>query len=153
MGRAAHVADLALASLAKPEAQEVDIVAADVDDIDRQGADHIAVGHLYRRAQDAKLVVAPASRNLDLVCLLVVVAGMSELESKVAVVRHQKQTFAILVEPAYRHDALGDLSAYEVGDSPAAERIGHRREHADRLVEHYRALALGGGEATSVDRY
>ena len=47
--------------------------------------------------------------------------------------------------------ALGDLATHDVCDSLAAEWIGHRGKHADRLVEHYRPFALGGGEASSID--
>src|SRR5574344_2248485 len=74
----AHVADLPLAALAEPELEHGHVVVLGLEDRHGDGTGLVSVRHLHGAPENPELLVAPASRDLDHIGLLVLEARMRQ---------------------------------------------------------------------------
>ena len=78
-------------------------------------------------------------------------AGVRQTVGEIAVVGHDEQALAVLVEPSDRNQPLG--RPYEVGYGLAPERVAHGAEDADRLVQRHGPAAFFGPDQPSMHSY
>ena len=137
----AHLADLAVPSLAKNETEKGPAVVELLQKRNAHGTEKVAVDR-HRRLESREGLVAEKAGDLDMVDLLVVVAGMGDMGDEVTIVRQEEKTAAIAVETSDRDEAGGDRRD-ELRHASTAVAIARRAEISGRLVQHDRAFFSG----------
>jgi hypothetical protein len=141
-----HLAQLAIATLDDDDFVPGIVALADLANLRGRSLHtartRFAALNAHPRTQSIQTFFRGLAADLDQVGLLHARCRAGELVGQVAVVGHEQQPFAQVVQPSNRIEALAQLREKLHHGWPLLG-IAHRRDKTPRLVEHVVAQALG----------